>query len=94
MRTFHAKIKDVPNKESFEYAQMHDVYDEKCNKALNEVEKTFTRRAYDYVAIANPDNGVQFFNMCVRHTGWCEKINRFTINKLTELGRCSLPADE
>ncbi|MCO5574231.1 hypothetical protein L7F22_028013 [Adiantum nelumboides] len=57
LKAYHSKTKDIPHLESLEYADLCDVYDERREKAPYEVEKTFTRRAYDYVAIANPENG-------------------------------------
>lgn len=94
LRDYRLATKDVPHPDSYEYAQMRDVYEAQCAKALTKVEKFYVRRAYDYVAIANPDNGVEWFNMCVRYSRWSDGKNRFTINKLTELGRSSLPPVE
>ncbi|MCO5553927.1 hypothetical protein L7F22_007453 [Adiantum nelumboides] len=94
MKAYHSKTKDTPHLESLEYADLPDVYDERREKALNEVEKTFIRRVYDYVAIANLENGVAWFNLCVQYTKWHEKANRFTINKITELARTLLPPTE
>ncbi|MCO5554222.1 hypothetical protein L7F22_007750 [Adiantum nelumboides] len=92
----HMKNKSQAQKRSkMSDADFLDAYDERVEKVLHEVEKTFTRRAYDSVAIANPKNGVARFNLCVvRYTKWHEKANRFTINKITELAGTLLPPTE
>lgn len=94
MRDYCLGTKDVPHPDSPEYSNKRDVYDAICAKVLTKVEKYYVRRTYNYVAIANPGNGVDFFNMCVRYSMWSDNKNRFTINKLTELGRSALPPAE
>ncbi|KAI5061384.1 hypothetical protein GOP47_0023889 [Adiantum capillus-veneris] len=65
------------------------MYGKKKEKALSKVEKTHMRRAYDYVAIANPENGLAWFNLCKWYTKWHDKANRFVVNMIIEPVRTS-----
>ncbi|MCO5592650.1 hypothetical protein L7F22_046653 [Adiantum nelumboides] len=69
-RMYQEKIQNLPARDMREYVDHEEDYEASYAMALKATETFFVRKGLEIAVIANPDNGSDFFRLCISFTRW------------------------
>ncbi|MCO5560977.1 hypothetical protein L7F22_014597 [Adiantum nelumboides] len=86
---YQEKIQNLPARDTQEYMDHEEDYEASYAMALKATKSVFVRKELEIAVIANPDNGSDFFRLCISFPSWAhhkkvkgkEKSSSDTINQ-------------
>ncbi|MCO5596760.1 hypothetical protein L7F22_050829 [Adiantum nelumboides] len=69
-RMYQEKIHNLPARDTREYMDHEEDYEASYAMALKATESVFVRKGIEIAIVANPDNGFDFFRLCISFPSW------------------------
>ncbi|MCO5561039.1 hypothetical protein L7F22_014660 [Adiantum nelumboides] len=84
-RMYQEKIQNLPTRDTREYMDHKEDYKASYAVALKATESVFVRKWLEIAVIANPDNGSDFFCLCISFPSWGERGCKVTTSRVSEI---------
>ncbi|MCO5554217.1 hypothetical protein L7F22_007745 [Adiantum nelumboides] len=93
-RMYQEKIQNLPAQDTREYMDHEEDYKASYAMALKATESVFVRKGLEIAVIANPDNGSDFFRLCISFPSWGERGCKMTTFRVSEIARAHITSQE
>ncbi|MCO5567253.1 hypothetical protein L7F22_020942 [Adiantum nelumboides] len=91
---YQEKIQNLPARDTWEYMDHEEDYEASYAMALKATESVFMRKGLEIAVIANPDNGFDFFRLCISFTSWSERDCKMTTFRVFEIACAHITSQE
>ncbi|MCO5614717.1 hypothetical protein L7F22_069001 [Adiantum nelumboides] len=88
------KIQNLPTRNTREYMDHEEDYKASYAMALKATESVFVRKGLEIAVIVNPDNGSNFFRLCISFPSWGERGCKMTTFRVSEIARAHITSQE
>ncbi|MCO5569440.1 hypothetical protein L7F22_023152 [Adiantum nelumboides] len=91
---YQEKIQNLPARDAREYMDHKEDYEASYDMALKATESVFVRKGLEIAVIANPNNGSDFFRLCISFPSWGERGCKMTTFRVSEIARAHITSQE
>ncbi|MCO5584296.1 hypothetical protein L7F22_038220 [Adiantum nelumboides] len=91
---YQEKIQNLSARDTWEYMDHKENYEASYAMALKATESVFVRKGLEIAVIANPDNGFDFFCLCISFPSWDERGCKMTTFRVSEIARAHITSQE
>ncbi|MCO5564486.1 hypothetical protein L7F22_018147 [Adiantum nelumboides] len=93
-RMYQDRIQNLPTQGTQKYMDHEEDYEGSYAMALKATETFFVHKGLEIAVIANPDNGSDFFCVCISFTHWGERGCKMTPFRVSDLARAHITSQE
>ncbi|MCO5594057.1 hypothetical protein L7F22_048078 [Adiantum nelumboides] len=93
-RIYQEKIQNLPARDTREYMDHEEDYEASYAMSLKATKSVFVRKGLEIAVIANPDNGSNFFRLCISFPSWGERGCQMTTFRVSEIARANITSQE
>ncbi|MCO5574881.1 hypothetical protein L7F22_028675 [Adiantum nelumboides] len=93
-RVYQEKIQNLSARNTREYMDHEEDYEANFAMVLKATESVFVRKGIEIAVIANPDNGFNFFRLCISFPSWGERGCKMTTFRVYEIARAHITSQE